>query len=175
MKKLLLIALSTFAVSAHAWEPTFYLGGNLSSSQFKADQAPSDNFTVLSFEGVAGVNLFDFLAVEGRAGAGIGDDSVTNGANTSTVAIDYLASFYVKPYLANDKATLYGLIGYTSVGVDTNDPSLSSEDTADGLGYGVGFTYHISPEMDFIMEWKTAVNADEFDISGGTVGLTYSF
>lgn len=190
MKKLLLIALSTFAVSAHAWEPTFYLGGNVGSAQINPNRVYS-NFSMQSLEGVAGVKLFKYVAVELRGAVPLGVDSewAKTGINFNDpdddeddewvvsymqAGLEYYGSFYLKPFVANEKASLYGLLGYTSVGLDF-EPGLADDDTDAGPSWGIGFTYKLSPKVDFVLEWKEIIAADNFNIAGGAAGFTYSF
>lgn len=194
MKKLLLIALSTFAASANAWEPTFYLGGNYSATQFEPNWIYS-NFTIKSLEGVAGVQLLDYLSVEGRIGAGLGEDKefaklytqeiVDDEGNGTgeygwvradmTAGVKYYGSFYLKPHLSNEKASFYALIGYTSIEMDLSVPAIVEDESEADVSYGIGATFRISEDVDFVMEWKKIINAGTYSIRGGAIGFNYRF
>lgn len=189
MKKLLLLGLSTFAMSAHAWEPSYYVGGNFSPWQVKS-HAISPSFSIQTLEGVGGVVLFKHLAIEARVGAGInegretrswidvepdpvtGEDTLVEYYENLSAEISYFASAYLRPFIANEKATLYGLLGMTTISMDNNFGDDDS-DTAASFGFGVSFK--MSPNVDITAEWKKLINADEFDVRGGTVGFTYTF
>lgn len=202
MKKLLLIALSTFAISAQAWEPTYYVGGSLGSPIFNSTTYRA-NFHVLTLEGVGGAVLLPYLAVEARLGVGLGEGNedvfVGYAVNdtgdylnifgeittdplefvqvkeTMDVEINYYASAYLRPFVANEKATLYGLLGFSSFGLDSSEPGMLENTSESGLSYGLGCSFTMNEHLEITAEWKKMLNADDFDIAGGTVGFTYAF
>jgi outer membrane autotransporter protein len=168
MKKLLLLGLSSLALTAHAWQPTLYVGGGASSWQFHPHQF-GYNYTIGTLEGIAGVELSPYTSVEARLGAGL------NSAREAGVEMEanYFGSLYFKPQLRNEKASLYGLLGVTSVDMDVS-AGLGS-DTYTDMSYGIGVSFVINPNVDFIAEWRKLINADEFDARGGTIGFNYRF
>lgn len=206
MKKLLLTTLSLFTVSAHAWEPSFYAGANYGTQQFKHSGTAS-NFTVKSVEGLAGIVLTEYIALEARVGTGLGEDteqrtwiveipapepeegedaeeptqSIYN--LSSTYRTNFYGSVYFRPYLSNDKATLYGLLGYTTLDfdyeetltVDGTPTSSSVSDSEGGVSFGIGVSFVMSPNVDLTAEWKKTINSDDFDMRGGNIGFKYKF
>lgn len=216
MKNLLLAALSTVAISAHAWEPDVYVGANGASLQYK-HQSVGTNFTINTLEGVAGMRLHEYIAVEARLGFGAntarGDTlsvvtSVFDNSETTEVdeteftitSADYevksagYASIYLKPMISNEKASLYGLFGFTNVEVEHTgvvntmitdaDGNVLSSSTAEGalfddsegnLSYGFGASFHLWEKVELNAEWKKLVNGDEFDMRGGSIGFLYKF
>lgn len=205
MKKLLLTTLSLFTVSAHAWEPSFYAGANYGSEQTKFSTPPvADypafpfNYTVKALEGQAGIILTPYISLEARVGAGLGesteswqdieeedDGTITiNSSAEGTYKTNYYASVYFRPYIANEKASLYGLLGYSTIDYDYSvlttvggavDADADLSDTDSGLSFGVGVSFVMSPNVDLIAEWKKTINADDFDMRGGHVGFIYKF
>jgi outer membrane autotransporter protein len=168
MKKLLLVALSTFACSAHAWEPKFYAGASLSTWGINLHTVNAE-LHLQTLEITGGAVLLPYISLEGRAGGGF-----TNARDYSAnedVSLDYYTSAYFRPFLANETATLYGLLGGTTLQLNRKGASSSTTDAS----YGVGVTFTTSPHTQFVAEWKKLVNAEDFDISGGTVGFTYQF
>lgn len=182
MKKFLLIALSTFAVSANAWEPELYTGANLASWQYTQTGFPM-NFNVTAVEGLAGIGVLPYLAVEARVGAGItaGRDNWESYdedteewfiSDTFEIRVRHYASIYLRPKIENEKASLYGLIGLTTLDLDT-DTGGSSSDTDATFGFGVSFV--MTPNVNITAEWRKLINAENFNLRGGSVGFTYSF
>jgi opacity protein-like surface antigen len=173
MKKLLLLSLSSLAVTAHAWEPTYYVGSGASSWQFHP-HAAGHNFSIATVEGLAGVELFPYVALEGRLGAGLNTGRETVDGVDVEMEATYFGSLYFKPQLRNEKASVYGLLGMTSVEMDVNDDALESEAYTD-MSYGIGVSFVLNPHLDLTAEWKKLINADEFDARGGTIGFNYRF
>jgi outer membrane autotransporter protein len=176
MKKLLLLGLSSLAFTAHAWEPTYYVGSGASSWQFHPHQY-GHNFTIGTLEGQAGIDLTPYTALEARLGFGLNTARETltiEGLDVETeLEATYFGSIYFKPQLRNDRASLYGLLGMTTIELDVND-GLES-DTYTDMSYGIGVSFVLHPHVDLTAEWKKLINADEFDARGGTIGFNYRF
>lgn len=182
MKKLLLLGLSTFALSAHAWEPSYYAGAGFSPWKVNSQVAPLD-YSVQTIDGFVGINLFPYISLEARVGGGINEgrdnfvyedgDSIME-LRTGT-EITYYASAYFRPHITNERASLYGLLGVTTIELDTNSPGLPSEDTENAASFGIGVSFVVTPKINVVAEWKKLINADDFDIRGGTVGFAYKF
>lgn len=182
MKKLLLLGLSTFAFSAHAWEPSYYAGAGFSPWKVNSQVTPLD-YSVQTIDGFVGINLFPYISLEARVGGGIneGRDNFyyLDGENImeqrTGTEISYYASAYFRPYLANERASLYGLLGVTTIELDTNSPGLPSEEAETAASFGIGVTFTMTPNINVVAEWKKLINADDFDIRGGTIGFAYKF
>jgi outer membrane autotransporter protein len=133
--------------------------------------------SVPTLEITGGALLFPYISVEGRVGAGFTDgtdtdvDEVTGMVTEYAGSLDYYTSAYFRPYIANETASLYGLLGGTTVKLRRQGESSETTDAS----FGVGVTFTTSPRTKFVAEWKKLINADDFDISGGTVGFTYQF
>ena len=218
MKNLFLIALSTVAVSAHAWEPEVYVGAGTAAWQYQHSSSPS-NFTTNTIEGIAGMRLAKFIAVEARLGVGLNspNDDITftteetdPTTNNKVKMVDdfygesetaFYGSFFLKPMISNEKASLYGLIGYTMVdssfsslwttttttttpGTDTvpgvttvtTASTQSTYDDSEGeVSFGVGASFVMSAHTELTAEWRNVINNDVVKLSGGTVGFIYKF
>jgi hypothetical protein len=172
MKKLLLLGLSSLAVTAHAWEPTYYVGSGASFWQF-APHKLNENFTISTVEAQAGVDLTPYTALEARIGAGLNTARETVNGFEMEMEATYFGSIYFKPQLRGEKASLYGLLGMTSVEMDVNDRFES--DTYTDMSYGFGVSFVMNPHVDLTAEWKKLINAEEFDARGGTIGFNYRF
>jgi opacity protein-like surface antigen len=179
MKKLLLLSLSTLAMSAHAWQPTYYLGSGFSSWQLSPHEGTSSTFSIRSLEGMAGVELTPYTAVEVRLGAGVSSSRVyirnENGdISKADMEVPYYASLYFKPQIRNEKASLYGLLGYTSMDLSIGE-GVALDDSFADLSLGIGVTFAINEHFDFNAEWKKLIMSEDFDMRGSTIGFTYRF
>lgn len=140
----MLIALSTLAMGAQAADKQFYAGGGIAAWDADSPALGSSTLNLRSLEGLAGYNIFPWLAVEGRIGFGIesereisyeltsaitltgdtfGDDEIATADRIETNSktdLNYYASLLVKPQVANDKAALYGLIGITNYDISSD-------------------------------------------------------
>lgn len=178
MKKILFIALSTCAASAHAWKPEFYAGSNYGSFQLEQSEPMIDaNFTMLTLDVMAGIRVLPYVTLEGRVGSGLNKDGETppNVGTRIEVETKYFASVYFRPELRNDKASLYGLLGYTTMEFETEPQGPNAETEQDGLSAGVGIGFVMNDRVDIRFEWKQIVNSDSVSARGGSVGFTYSF
>ncbi len=181
MKNLLLIALSTIAVSANAWEPEVYAGAGITAYQYQHDTTPTNN-KINMLEATAGLNLIEYLGIEARIGAGLNTSTDTlrdaDGVAISTgeAEVNFSGSLYLKPQLTNERARLYGLLGYTTVDVThTQNGVTVLDDSEGGLAYGIGASWMLWPKAELTAEWKKLVNSDDFDVRGGSVGFIYKF
>ena len=179
MKMLITAALATFALSSQALEfdPKLYVGGNYGSYQL-SQSAPSvdANFTTWGLDGFVGLELLPFLAFEARVGGGLNRDLVTF-ADDVTVELqtNLYTSVYVRPMLNNEKAGLYGLLGYTYAEFDGEPEELTAETNHDGVSFGIGVSFVVNPHMDVRLEWKNLLDAEVLGMRGGSVGLSYTF
>lgn len=202
MKKLLLLGLSTFAISAHAWEPSYYAGAGFSPWKVNVQSVPVD-FSIQTLDAFAGILLFPHISLEARVGAGINEGRDTYyfwgdlidedtglpviDAETMepvqalyaaplTAEITYFASAYFRPFISNERASLYGLLGVTTVDMDTNFDGLTAEESSEtAASFGFGVSFSMTPNIDVVAEWKKLINAEDFDIRGGTIGFAYKF
>ncbi len=187
MKKLLLIALASSAMSAHAWDPNFYAGSNFSTWQLTAAAPDIDsNFNLWTLEAVGGFKLFPYVGLEGRAGFGINSDTGRRGAGVDAedmpiegqpieIGGNYFGSLYFRPVIENERASLYGLLGYTTMEADITEDDITSAGSFDGLSLGMGVSFVMTPNVNFHAEWKQLVNSDDIRIRGASAGFTYKF
>lgn len=178
MKSLLFVALSTCAVSANAWTPEFYAGSNYGTYQLTQSEPALDaNFTVLAVDAVAGIRVLPYVTFEARLGAGLNRDRETPSDLGILVEVEtkYYGSLYFRPELRNEKASLYGLLGYTTMELDGAPQSANSETTQDGMSWGLGMGFVMHERVDLRIEWKRLLHADAIGVRGASVGFTYSF
>lgn len=84
---------------------------------------------------IAGYDFTQFLAVEGEALIGLGDENV-GGVDAS---LEYALGLYGKAqYPLNEQFSLFARVGYVTAEVEASAGGLSASDSEDGFAYGVG-------------------------------------
>lgn len=223
MKNLVLIALSTITLSAHAWEPDVYVGANAASMNMKNNATPG-SMTFHMIEGVAGLQLIENLAIEARIGGSFNtardqfnltlqtDIPVMNDSGTpddpsddvqemdafgdpvflaedvtfsQEAEMNFYGSVYLKPMIGNERASLYGLLGYTTVELEHSvsftsraagaDSIYLFDDSEGDVSYGIGASFNLWENAVLTAEWRRLINANDFDIRGGSLGFLYTY
>ncbi|KAF0811118.1 hypothetical protein A167_00150 [Alcanivorax sp. S71-1-4] len=155
----------TFVGVAQAQEARPYFGAqyNFAEVDGGGDEAEFDVFS-----GRLGVEFNPFLALEARAGFGVGDDRV----NGVKVELDHYYGLYAKLALANESQfTPYLLGGYTKV---KTDPKLGS-DNEDDFGYGIGVDFNLDQALALNLEYARLLDASDVDMDAMSLGFTYRF
>jgi len=125
---------------------------------------------------LAGYKFHQYLAVEGRYTATLGDlraNNTDNDWDMTNIAL------YLKPQYALNQITLYGLLGYGQVDFDNG-----TSHTEDGFQWGVGGNFAASEMIDIFVDYSRLYDGDGFDDILGTndtsvdsvnVGVNYNF
>ena len=95
-----------------------------------------DSSTIMA---LAGVEVNDFLAVEGRLTKAVSDYEIKDHKPISYTN----AAVYLKPQMKFEVGSVYGLIGYGISKIDF----MGESTTAGGIQYGAGGTFNISDEL----------------------------
>ena len=135
MNKLMLIALSTVAMGVQAADDKkFYAGGGLSNWKIEAPELGASTFNTTALEAIGGYRILPWLSAEGRLGFGLEREQHTSfvqrtpivelqaerDRTTAETELNYYASIYIKPEIANDTAALYGLFGLTTYDISAD-------------------------------------------------------
>ena len=102
---------------------------------------------------LAGVEVNDFLAVEGRLTQTISDYEIKNHKPISLTN----AAIYLKPQYKFEAASVYGLIGYGVSKIDFMDKTT----TVNGFQYGAGASYDWSDELSVFADYTKLVSSSE--------------
>jgi outer membrane immunogenic protein len=70
------------------------------------------------------------------------------------------------------KALIYGVTGYTSTNYETTDLVANAQKRLNGIRYGGGIEYAITPNASFRAEY-THANYKEWDVASGTNNITF--
>ncbi|SFM67884.1 porin family protein [Marinobacter zhejiangensis] len=185
MKKAVIAASvsALMAMSAHAEvdsTPKGYVGVNLSRLSVDIDEAPDTfNYGHLSFR--IGGRLNDYIAIEGRAGFGVTDDSISGNGAEVTVETKRSIGGYVLAGIPNQTPVYpYVILGYTGIKSEVTASVygatvFNDSGSDDDVSYGVGANVSITERSDFNLEYLVLYEDSEVEISALTAGLMYRF
>jgi len=155
-----------------------YAGLGYSYMKMSADGTNTDT-TGNAITALAGYNILDYLAVEGRYTATLGDINIDNGITDVDNDGDMTnIGLYLKPQYDIDKFTLYGLLGYGQVTVDAG-----TSYSENGFQWGAGANFTATDNVDVYVDYTRLYDDDEFDglqagditIDAVNVGVNYKF
>ncbi len=159
----------------------FYAGLGYSCLQMGLDQPYLDMRAMTALSVEAGYNFNQYLAVEARYTASIGDITIKNaqGVEHDTDTIDMQnIGVYVKPQYTMNQFSIYGLLGYGQFSID-NGNSLSEASIQYGLGANVMVSTNIGIFADFrrLYDDETGFDilSEEIMANSYTVGVNYHF
>jgi len=102
---------------------------------------------------LAGVEVNDYLAVEGRLTKTLGEYEIKDHQPISLTN----AALYVKPQYKFELGTVYALLGYGVSQVDFMDKTT----TASGFQYGAGASYDMSDEISLFADYTKIMDGDK--------------
>jgi hypothetical protein len=113
-----------------------------------------------------GAHITDEIAIEYRAGKGVGDRTKVDGIK---VKIERLTGVYGSyHYYLTDTASVYGIAGWSKVKVEGSLNGASVTQSSDGASYGAGIEYN-----GFNVEWMQYLDTDDIDATA--IGVGYNF
>lgn len=146
---------------------------SLSPAMLTDDNGAGNEADVTALVTGLGYAVFDGIAIEGRLGFGIGDDTVANG---STVELDNLYGVYLVGHLPlAETISLYaqGGVARAERTVSSNGMSLSTD--AEGLSWAAGAAFQLSPALAIGVEYTQVLDESEMDLSGYSASVTLKF
>jgi hypothetical protein len=112
-----------------------------------------------------GAHITDEIAIEYRAGKGVGDRTKVDGFE---VKIEQLTGVYGSyHYYLTDTASIYGIAGWSKIKVEG---SSNGTQDSDGASYGAGIEYN-----GFNVEWMQYLDNNDFDAKAIAVGYNFWF
>lgn len=167
-----IIGLCIVGASAAQADAGLYAGLDVSQIRYTESTVKPKTIAVL---GKAGYQFNDYLAVEGRAGGGVSEDTVNDGGPIH-VETGALYGVYVKGMLPVAQiASLYALGGYTHGKVTSNDGSGDITSSKGGGSYGVGAQISLTKQFAMNVEWAHLYKGDGLKVRGLTLGASYKF
>lgn len=179
MKKLIAVALLSSAAAMTAVTASAnsagsgYVGALASHYTFDVEGTSDDlNPTGLTVRG--GYFLTDNVAVEGRLGTGLNDDTIS-GTNVD-IELDQLVGVYAVGHLpVNEVFSFYGLVGFSYAEATLSAPGASVSDDDDGFSYGAGVEVNFTPVVSAQLEYASYLNKSDYDLNAASIGISYKF
>ena len=117
----------------------------------------------------------DTVAVEGRVGAGLADDSGDVFGSNATVEVDTFFGVYVVPTLElSGNVQGYGVLGITKGEVSTTvigSGSFSKSET--DVSFGLGINFGINESVGLSLEYMSYLSKSEFDVDAISLGIKF--
>jgi hypothetical protein len=115
---------------------------------------------------LAGVEINDFLSIEGRLTKAISDYEVPDHQPISF----FNAAIYLKPQYKLEMATVYGMIGYGYSSIDFMGKNTSSM----GFQYGIGASYDVNDELSVFADYTKLYDGGDKISEATTMGSVSS-
>ncbi len=171
---------------ADPWQGGWYVGAGVGQGNMGASASdlglsnPDLSGTSTTYTGRLGFNFNPYLGLEaGYYDYGSydfsGNDSFGTRVNGTARAKSYgLAAVGTLP--VNDLFDLYARVGWVNtelkVSARTPDENANKKNHDNGVAYGVGARWHMTPEWGLFAEW---MKDDEVSVDGYMIGIDYRF
>ena len=155
------------------------------NDQWSHDNGGDDDLNGNALTVLAGYNFNKYIAVEGRYSVVLGDMTAQFSDGSPDQDIDSELSnigLYLKPMYPIGELTLYGLLGFGQVTLES--PVTSTEYSESGFQWGLGASYAVNENIGVFVDYTrlyddTAFDgeslANDFIFDSITVGVTYTF
>ena len=144
---------------------------------------PNERYMGNGIQIFGGYNFNQYIAVEGRATASVGDINYQTWAGVDEdLSGDFgdISNFglYLKPQYSIDMFKVYGLLGFGQVSLDNGT---SYSDT--GLQYGAGVSVAVTNDIDVHVDYRRLYDDTGFDnytnsdmtVNSWSLGVNYNF
>lgn len=156
-----------------------YFGVDYMMTTYDEAGVPEFNPTAVALK--FGKNMSPSMAIEGRVGFGMSDDSgevCIGGFGCADVdlEIDSLMGAYVRGIAPlSERARFYGLLGMTRGEITVGAGGESFSETETDLSYGVGAEFLMGESTGLNLEYLLAIDKDGVEVSSLTVGLVFHY
>ncbi len=157
----------------------FYAGIAYSCMQVTGD-TPDQEYMGNGISILAGYNINQYLAVEGRYTASLGDINYKTWNVDKDISADLSnIAIYLKPQYSFGTIGLYGLVGYGQT--EVNDVTSATETS---FQYGAGITANMNESVQFFVDYRRLYDDTGFDTltsnqdvaaNSWSLGVNYSF
>jgi len=152
--------LSLFAVPAMAQSvstPQVY--GSIGYSQLSAEDGELGAVT-----GRIGAQFNPHFGIEGEASVGVSDDEIPVGIPGGRIELKHDVAAYAVGYLpVSPNFELFGRVGYGSSNFEVTASGLSTDESFDGVNYGVGANWFIDGSNGLRGDWTRRDFGDDGD------------
>ena len=168
LRRLIIAVALLFSGQAFAFEQgDTYVGLQLGLSTAEPDETDEIENPVGLFR--IGIFATPALAIEGRYGASIDDDSV-DGVDYDIDRIAGVYALYHFHFGENESSSFYGLFGYSEVDVKGDAPGDSINVKEEEVSYGIGLEI-----KGFNLEFVQYIDNSDLDASAVSFGYNYYF
>lgn len=115
------------------------------------------------------------LAVEGRIGFGLGDDSQSVFGVDVDLEIDNFYGAYVRAMLPTGSVTPYLLLGYTHGKLTASALGTSASESDSDASYGVGVDLFATKTTAINVEYAKLFEGDGYEVDGISLGVAFKF
>jgi hypothetical protein len=143
------------AVPASASAQGFYLGADMVLLGTELDYGLTEDYSTSHLRFKAGVEVADFLAIEGHLSTSGDDTAVDPFGDQFTFDTGNIIGIYLKPKSNFRDANVYGLFGFSQWDTTYNYvglPIFKDSDTVTMVGFGVGGEFNITRNLRFNIE-----------------------
>lgn len=172
MKKLATTIILLSALSAPV------MAGNYAGVQYAMvtyEESGIPDFNPSAIVGIFGHEFNNNFAIEGRLGAGLGDDSNNISGVDVAVEVNNFVSIFAKgsiPMGASVKA--YGLIGYTNGKITASAGGFSASASESDVSYGFGLEFGGSKTVG-TLEYVNYIDKNGGSLSSINLGANFKF
>lgn len=116
------------------------------------------------------------LALEGRVGFGLGDDSQRESSGIVDAELDRLFGIYVAGHIpVGSAASIYGLVGYTDAEADFSAGPFSVSGSDSGGSFGAGVDLYLGESVGLNAEYVRYLEEDDYEFSAMSAGVKFMF
>ena len=149
-----------------------YSGVSYVWGSYQEDGFPSADPQALAFR--LGWQLHRNIAVEARAGFGVGDDTVTFRGAPVEVKLDHYFGVYGKGIAPlSEGFAVYGLVGLVGGKATATGFGYSASSSDTGLSLGVGFDLALGRHWALSLEWTELFKDADFTVRATSFGMLY--
>ena len=145
--------------------------GGLQYALVTYDEDGFDEVEPTALVGRYGHFVSDYVAIEGRIGFGLQDDTVDAGAFDIDIEVDSLYGVYGVFHTSSSSDTnFYGVLGFTRGELEGSAFGLTVSEDDSGLSYGFGVNIKW-----FNIEYMHYLDDDDWDATAISLGFTTEF
>ncbi|WP_025819864.1 outer membrane beta-barrel protein [Shewanella marina] len=152
----------------------FTLGASVGMWTYEEQDVP--DFKPYSFEVSGAYSINQFFDIYANAGLGVHSDSKSlQGIADASFKVNHYLGIYLKPHIDFNAFSVYALAGYASTSMEAEVLNQKEEVTDNGFAYGFGGSYALTESSSINVEWRQQVDEDAYELSGFTLGYSYTF
>lgn len=165
-----LFLVSAVAQAADGW----YAGASFVQVDYKETGFETVSPTAVAFR--LGREINPYLAVEGRLGTGLSEDTIRVAGVNVSVEVDNFIGVYARGMIPT--GTLfrpYGMVGYTSGELTASGGGVAVSADESDFSYGLGADFNIGKQLVLNAEFARLFKGAGFKVEGFSLGVAFRF